>query len=140
MTTRSSYPTALTDAQWQLLRFLPHECPPWSVVRYYFDQWTVQGMLEQLHTALREQVRTAAGRDAQPSAAIVDSQSVKTGRQPGARGAEGGKPLTGRKRHLRVDPPGWLLAVLVPAASVSAPAGARQLLTTAAPRFPRRRH
>jgi putative transposase len=126
-----------TGCQW---RYLPHDFPPWSVVRYYFDQWTVHGTLERIHTALREHVRTAAGRAAQPSAAIVDSQSVKTGRQPGRRGYDGGKKLTGRKRHLLVDTQGWLLAVLVTAANVSDPAGARQLFARAQPHFPRLRH
>src|SRR5215212_8656096 len=126
-----------TGCQW---RYLPHDFPPWSVVRYYFDQWTVHGTLEQIHTALREQVRTAAGGAAQPSAAIVDSQSVKTGRQPGIRGYDGGKKLTGRKRHLLVDTQGWLLAVLVTAANISDPAGAQALFRRAKPQFPRLEH
>src|SRR5690348_9736764 len=66
---------AHTGCQW---RALPHDFPPWSVVRYYFDHWTVNGTLARLHTALREQARTAAGRPPQPSAGIADSQSVKT--------------------------------------------------------------
>src|SRR5258708_4871342 len=126
-----------TGCQW---RYLPHEYPPWWVVRYYFDQWTTDGTLERLHTLLRERVRVAADRDAQPSAGLMDSQSVKTGRQPGGRGFDGGKKLTGRKRHLLTDTQGWLLAVLVTAASVSDPAGARLLLAQAHPHFPRLEH
>ena len=93
-----------------------------------------------IHSALREQVRVAAGRQAQPSAGIADSQSVKTGRQPGVRGYDGGKKLTGRKRHLLVDTQGWLLAVLVTAANVSDPAGAQQLFRRAKSQFPRLAH
>ena len=126
-----------TGCQW---RALPHDFPPWSVVRYYFDQWTVNGTLARIHTALREQVRQAAGREAQPSAAIVDSQSVKTGRQAGVRGYDGGKKLTGRKRHLLVDTQGFLLAILVTAANVSDPAGAQALFRRAKPQFPRLEH
>ena len=172
MNTRPSYPTDLTDPQWDLVapvvsgvngrgrprqhdlrevvnsllyqartgcqwRLVPHDFPPWSVVRYYFDQWTHDGTLERLHTLLREKLRVAAGRPAQPSGGIVDSQSVKTANQPGGRGYDGGKKLTGRKRHLLVDTQGLLLAVLVTAANVSDAAGARQLLTGVARQFPR---
>src|SRR6478672_1330127 len=56
---------ARTGCQWRLV---PHDFPPWSVVRYYFDHWTADGTLERIHTILREQVRVAAGRNAQPSA------------------------------------------------------------------------
>jgi|SRR5579859_537103 len=126
-----------TGCQW---RALPHDFPPWSVVRYYFDQWTVHGTLERIHTALREQVRTAAGRHAQPSAGVVDSQSVQTAQQPGGRGYDGGKKVTGRKRHLLVDTQGWLLARVVTAANVSDPAGAQQLFGRAKAHYPRLAH
>src|SRR3954452_7637411 len=123
-----------TGGQW---RFVPPDFPPWSVVRYYFDQWTVDGPLERIHPALHHQVRRAAGRPAEPSAGIVDSQSGKTGRQPGVRGYDGGKKLTGRKRHLLVDTQGWLLAVLVTVANISDSAGAYQLFRRAKPHYPR---
>jgi putative transposase len=126
-----------TGAQW---RFLPQDFPPWSAVRYYFDQGTGQGVVEQLPTALREQVRTAAGRDPQPSAAIGDSQSVKTAQQPGGRGYDGAKKVTGRQRHLLVDTQGGLLAILVTAAHISDPAAAHQLFGRAKAHYPRRQH
>src|SRR3954453_17422264 len=64
-----------TGCQWRLL---PHEFPYWGTVRYFFDQWTRDGTWVRINDALREQVRSRAGRDPQPSAAILDSQSVKT--------------------------------------------------------------
>ena len=125
-----------TGCQW---RALPHDFPPWPTVRYYFDRWTADGTLERLHTALREQVRRKAGRDPQPSAGVLDSQSVKMGHQPGVRGYDGGKQVTGRKRHLLVDTLGLLLVVLVTAANVSDSAGARLLLDPAVGPFTRLR-
>lgn len=125
-----------TGCQW---RALPHDFPPWPVVRYYFDHWTTDGTLERVHTALREQVRRKAGRDPQPSAGVLDSQSVKVGHQPGVRGYDGGKHVTGRKRHLLVDTLGLLLLVVVTAANISDSAGAHVLLDPAVRQFTRLR-
>ena len=69
-----------TSSQW---RAMPHDLPPWQTVYYYFRQWRNAGVWEQIHTALREQARRRLGREATPSAAILDSQSVKTSQKGG---------------------------------------------------------
>jgi putative transposase len=122
-----------TGCAWRLL---PHDFPQWTSVRYYFDQWTLDGTWEALNTALRQQVRRRAGRNPHPSAAIVDSQTVKTVEASRHRGWDGHNHLVGRKRHVLVDTPGCLLGLLVLAADVSDQAGALLLLTLGATSLP----
>jgi len=120
-------------------RMLPHDLPPWKTVYHYFRVWRKDGTWERINSALRVEVRVAAGREPEPSAAVLDSQSVKTTETPGVRGYDAGKKVNGRKRHLLVDTLGLVLMVIVHAANIQDRDGARLLLEKVKGRFPRLR-
>jgi putative transposase len=104
-----------SGCQWRLL---PHDFPPWSTVHTWYRRWRLDGTWERINEALRQQVRSAAGRHPSPRSSAADSQSVKTTPQGGTKGFDNGKKVHGRKRHIWVDSLGLLLAVLVTGADV----------------------
>ena len=132
-----------TSCQWA---FLPHDLLPKSTVYDYFAKWRAKGLFQQIVDALRPRIRQTTPlpppqegcREPTPSAACVDSQTVKTTELGGERGYDGAKKINGRKRHIVVDTLGLLVAVVVTAANVDDAVGAQKVVGQLQPAaFPR---
>ncbi|WP_079408479.1 IS5 family transposase [Streptomyces sp. 3211] len=124
-----------TGCQWA---YLPHDFPPHQSVYGYFARWAEEGIFAQLNGLLRQLLREKEGRDAEPSACVIDAQSVKTSTSvPAAsQGIDAGKKIAGRKRSITTDTLGLLLTVLVTAANVQDSVAGTRLIDQVAAEHP----
>jgi putative transposase len=116
-----------TGCHWQ---YLPHDFPPPTTVNYHYLKWIRTGIYQKVNDALRQQLRKMIGRNENPSAGIIDSQSVKGTVESGLQesGFDGGKLVKGRKRHIIVDTMGYLITLVVHAASIADCKGAKRVI------------
>jgi putative transposase len=126
-----------SGAAWRLL---PHDFPPWQTVYSSFRTWKLSGVWQTIHDQLVERTRVQEGRNPAPTAALMDSQSIKMADKGQNRGYDAGKKITGRKRHLLVDTLGLVLTVVVHSANIQDRDGARLLLERAKARLTTLKH
>tara|TARA_R110002124_G_C8790861_1_gene501600 strand:+ start:80 stop:904 length:825 start_codon:yes stop_codon:yes gene_type:complete len=121
-------------------RYLPKDFPPFTTVQFYFYSWRDCRLMEKINHYLLFAMRSALGREQQPSAGVIDSQSVKTTESGGICGFDAGKKVKGRKRHILTDTEGFIVTALVHAADIQDRDGAAAVLQEARYRFPWLRH
>lgn len=118
-------------------RMLPHDFPAWQTVYTYFRNWKRTGVWTQLHDTFHRALRLLSGRDEEPSAAILDSQSVKTAGKAEDKGYDAGKKIVGRKRHILVDTLGLIIGIVVHSAGIQDYDGAQSVLEQVRGKRPR---